>query len=382
MNLVKTSYDKSDVEVLLKDLTGQMKELPTAEREKLIQSGVHYSMMLPQEKEPSAEYEHLYDNAMKTHKKVIALYVARVAEKMMENTKNDNYQTPVIISLARAGVPIGILIKRYILDRYGMDCPHYAISIIRDKGIDNNAMKYIYDVEVVDHRNEVKNFCFVDGWTGKGMIQMQLTEAVHELQKLDDIWKDLSDDLYVLADPANVTELCGTHDDFLIPSSCLNSTVSGLTSRTILNDYINVEQGDFHGAVYFERFELIDRSNEFINEIDMELEKLDKVDIWGNVTTAIPEDKQWSGLAIVKEICKEFDIPDFKKVKPGIGETTRVLLRRVPYKVLINKNTDRNDPDIQHILLLCQEKNVTVSYEYDLNNYKVIGIIKELSADA
>ena len=48
-----------------------------------------------------------------------------------------------------------------------------------------------------------------------------------------------------------VTELCGTHEDILIPSSCLNSTVSGLVSRTFLREDI-IGEKDFHGAVFYE----------------------------------------------------------------------------------------------------------------------------------
>jgi ribosomal protein L7Ae-like RNA K-turn-binding protein len=130
---------------------------------------------------------------------------------------------------------------------------------------------------------------------------------------------------------------------------------------------------------------LIDRSNEFINEIDLELSKLTSSDIKeikdrGNVE--IEKDKKWSGMQVVKNLCTEFNVSDFKKVKPGIGETTRVLLRRVPDMVLVNNKINMNDPDIQHILLLCKEKNVKISHEYNLENYKAIGIIKELSADA
>ena len=63
-NLVKTSYSKDDVVVLLKDLSSEMHEMSTEEREKAIQSGVHYSEMLPEEKAPSEEYEHLYNKAL------------------------------------------------------------------------------------------------------------------------------------------------------------------------------------------------------------------------------------------------------------------------------------------------------------------------------
>ena len=376
--LVTTSYSKDDVVVLLKDLSNCMKELPTEEREKLIQSGVHYSEMLPEEKAPSAEYEALYEKALADKKHEIALDIQRVAELMQNRAIRNKEGCPVIISLARAGIPVGILIKRYIKQVYDIDCAHYAISIIRDKGIDENAMEYIYNKEAVDNGVDVRNFFFVDGWTGKGAIKNQLTEAVASLKAKDSKWDDLSDDLWVLADPANITPYCGTHEDYLLPSACLNSTVSGLTSRTILNRFINVEAGDFHGAVYFKKFESIDKSNEFIDTISKEFENMQAHDVFKD---GLPLEEGWDGMSITLDICKLFSIPDYKKVKPGIGETTRVLLRRVPWKVLINKDISGDDPDIQHILLLCKEKNIP-TMRWDLGHYKVCGIIKELSADA
>ena len=373
-NLVKTSYSKDDVIVLLKDLSTVMKEMSTDERERAIQSGVHYSEMLPEEKAPSEEYEQLYELALSKKRYEIALGIAKVAEIMW--SKRELNQAPIIVSLARAGIPVGILMKRYIKQKYGVDCPHYAISIIRDKGIDINAMEYIYNQHIKGAQNCVENIFFVDGWTGKGAIKTQLEEAVSNMQIEYPKWHHLSSNLYVLADPANITPYCGTHEDYLLPSACLNSTVSGLTSRTILNSYIDVEAGDFHGATYFEKFEGIDKSNEFIDAVSSEFINLDAVDCTLNTL-----EKGWTGIDIVIDICNLMGVEDYKKVKPGIGETTRVLLRRVPWKVLINKDISDKDPDIQHILVLCREKNIPLM-RWDLGHYKVCGIIKELSADA
>ena len=358
MNLVKTSYNSEDVIVLLKDLTNEMTEMSANEREVAIQNGIHYSEMLPEEKEPSDEYKKLYNKALIDKANEIALDIGKIAEIIYNKTS-----TPVIISLARAGIPVGILIKRYLKFKYKIDCPHYAISIIRDKGIDVNAMNYIKEKE-----NHVEDFIFVDGWTGKGAIKDQLTEAVKKLKENKE-WENLSDDLYVLADPANITSFTGTHLDFLLPSACLNSTVSGLISRTILNSKIDVENGDFHGAVYFKKFEKIDCSNEFLDIITKKFKEVDY---------DFSELHGKTGMEIVNNICREYDVKDYKKVKPGIGETTRVLLRRIPWKILINKNISTLDPDIQHILVLAKEKNVEVE-KFDLGNYKICGIIKELA---
>ena len=125
----------------------------------------------------------------------------------------------MLVSLARAGTPVGILIKHYIEQRLGRKAYHYTISIIQGKGIDKNAMSYILA------RHKPESIQFIDGWTGKGAIQRELLLAMKD-------YPDVSAGLAVLSDPAGIAEKSGTHDDFLIASSCLNSTVSGLLSRT------------------------------------------------------------------------------------------------------------------------------------------------------
>ena len=64
----------------------------------------------------------------------------------------------------------------------------------------------------------------MDGWIGKGAI-------LNELKKDISAYEGVSADIAVVADPANVKELCGTHEDILIPSSCLNSTSPHLHTR-------------------------------------------------------------------------------------------------------------------------------------------------------
>lgn len=372
--MVKTSYDKKDVIVLLKDLSGKMNALDTSEREHLIQSGVHYSEMLPLEYKPTEEYMKIYEESLESMSEYTAMCIGVLAEKLM-NKHNNKF---VIVSLARAGTPIGILTKRYIEIHYGINIPHFSISIIRGKGIDINAMNYIR--EVCGEEYGIEHFQFLDGWTGKGAIQNQLTDAVNQMKTDWAGWDSLSDDLAVLADPANICKIYGTKQDFLIPSACLNATVSGLFSRTILrDDLIDVNSGDFHGAVYFEDLESDDRSIEFIDTVTKYIK---------NCKTTLNNTKNYSdestttetGIDIVKRISDEYGISDINLIKPGVGETTRVLLRRIPWKVLVNKNnTDKTG--ISHILRLCEEKNIPVE-EHDIGNYHTCGIIRDLSADA
>ena len=62
-----------------------------------------------------------------------------------------------------------------------------------------------------------------------------------------------------------------------------------------------------------------------------------------------------------------------------VREATRVLLRRVPWRVIVNERHAAS-PELRHIRELCQEKNVPCEISRtDLGNYKVCGIIKNLS---
>ncbi|MDQ9827271.1 tellurite-like stress resistance cysteine protease StiP, partial [Acinetobacter baumannii] len=58
---------------------------------------------------------------------------------------------------------------------------------------------------------------------------------------------NISSDLAVLADPARLSAIAGTRNDVCIPNACLNSTISGLVSRTILNRNL-IGENDYHGA--------------------------------------------------------------------------------------------------------------------------------------
>lgn len=349
---MRSSYTEDDVILLLKDITGLVEPQPTEERERLIQSGKHYCEMLPIEYVPSEKYMQVYRDALKNYSKPTALAIGRLADKVMLS-KGSNV---VLVSLARAGIPIGILLKRYIRLKYKINVPHYSISIIRGKGIDDNAMKYLLN------KHKAEDLLFVDGWIGKGAI-------LNELKKDISAYSGVSSEIAVVADPANVTELCGTHDDILIPSSCLNSTVSGLVSRTFLRSDI-IGENDFHGAVYYGELADSDLSYEFINAIEADFEidsRIDDIVIQG------------LGIDEVKSIAGHFDISDINLIKPGIGETTRVLLRRVPWKVLIDER-HKSDDALAHIVRLAEEKNVPIEY-YPLTHYKCCGIIKNL-ADA
>ncbi len=389
--MMRSSYSEQDVTLLLKDITGLVEPQSTEERERQIQAGRHYCEMLPIEYVPTEKYMQVYEEALQHFSKPVADAVGVLSDKIMEKKGQD----VVIVSLARAGIPIGILVKRYLRFKYGIDVPHYAISIIRGRGIDRNAMQYLLE------RHAPEQILFLDGWIGKGAIY-------RELKKELAAYPGVSPDIAVIADPANITELCGTHEDILIPSSCLNSTVSGLISRTFLrSDIIGPE--DFHGAVFYENLRDSDLSYSFIEAIEKHFqienentalspsasalcqqandsaekktresaENQKKEPVEMNKTEDRANKKSDFGLDEVKEIGTHFGIADINLIKPGIGETTRVLLRRVPWKVLIDPRYKEN-PELAHVVRLAEEKGVPVEL-YPLRHYKCCGMIRKLA---
>ncbi|WP_102274856.1 cysteine protease StiP family protein [Cytobacillus massiliigabonensis] len=357
------SYHENDVVFLLKDLSSYELEGTTEHREKKIQSGQHYSETLPIEYQPPDHYMQVFRETLEEYKQKVALCTGIVAEQIFHQKGKDT----VLVSLARAGTPIGILIKRYILAKYQENLPHYSVSIIRDKGIDENAIHYI----LKNHPG--KQIQFIDGWTGKGAISIELTKACQVFKEKYGIVLD--DTLAVLADPGQCTRLYGTREDFLIPSACLNSTVSGLVSRTVLNGQL-IGSEDFHGAKYYKNLIHADVSNEYIDIVSNEFPMIQREAFEAFERTLNNQmEATFKGMDEVVRMAKEFGIDSTHFVKPGVGETTRVLLRRVPWKILI-KDTD--SPYVRHILLLAKERNVEIVH-YPNMSYTCCGLIKKVS---
>ena len=343
-----STYKQDDVTILLKDITGLVEPLGTKEREAKIQSGVHYSEMLPLEYKPTETYMATFRRAVEIYAQITADAAAALSDAIVREK-----HSPVLVSLARAGTSVGVILKRYIRYKYGIDVPHYTISIIRGRGIDMNADRYILD------RHAPEDIQFVDGWTGKGAIQRTLDEAVKDID-------GLSPGLAVLSDPANIAEKCGTHDDFLIASSCLNSTVSGLLSRTFLRSDI-IGENDFHGAHFYKELMDEDLTYYFIDAV---------VNCFPAVSPIADSQSGRDGMEEAREISEKYGISDINLVKPSIGEATRVLLRRVPWKVLVNSLDDNEH--LGHLYQLAVEKGVELEV-YPLKNYRACGLIRKLA---
>ncbi|MFI5723079.1 phosphoribosyltransferase [Streptomyces cyaneofuscatus] len=362
-----SSYAPEDVGWLLQDLSDTELEAPTEEREEAIQSGgAHYAESLPVEYQPSAEYQALFTAALDAS----AARIARAVGTVTETVLAERGPRPVLVSLARAGTPVGVLMRHWARHRHGLDLPHYALSIVRGRGIDATALRWLAA------HHDPADVVFVDGWTGKGAITRELAAAIEEFEASGGPGGSagpagFDPEIAVLADPGGCVRTYGTREDFLIPSACLNSTVSGLISRTVLRADL-VGPDDFHGAKFYRELAEADVSGDFLAAVTARFDEVaDQVDAETKELLAADRAPTWEGWAAVERISEEYGIHDVNLVKPGVGETTRVLLRRVPWKILAKRGAGT---DLTHIRLLAEQRGVPVEEVDDLP-YSCVGLI-------
>jgi ribosomal protein L7Ae-like RNA K-turn-binding protein len=77
---------------------------------------------------------------------------------------------------------------------------------------------------------------------------------------------------------------------------------------------------------------------------------------------------------MIHDFMTNYKIEHRNFIKPGIGESTRVLLRRVPKILFIQ---DMESKVVKHLILLAKQKDVSVIEIPDLP-YQAIAIIKDI----
>lgn len=345
---ISGSYDPADVLFLLKCV--QVSDTPVPLKEQLIQSGArHYSEMITRENPPGEQYLKLFYRAFEANRE-------RLGRDLMVLSRylNASRSGPLtLVSLARAGTPIGAILKRWILrstSRTPDNVSHYSISLIRDRGIDQNALRWIVE------RHAPESIVFIDGWTGKGVMARELRTAINALDR--SLSNSIDDRLMVIADLCGAAGFAATSDDYLIPSSLLGATISGLVSRSIRNPDVT-GANDFDGCIEYPELRPNDLSRWFLDQLEHQMSLIQTKGALPATTARSSTDSSIfkARSEMMSEVMSRFSISSENYIKPGIGEATRVLLRRVPWRVIVR---DRTAPDVQHLLELAREKSVEV----------------------
>lgn len=340
------SYKKEDVVFLLQNLV-DAPLVTVSEKEALINSGGHYSDVVCVEELPSDKQLEVYHSQLSFMSEELALGVNSLANSIVKDT---TAKTIVLISLVRAGTPLGVLLKRAIERQSDKNTYHYGVSIIRDRGIDKEALKYILET------HKESDIYFVDGWTGKGTITNSLRSSLASFKGWN---RDLK--LVVYADPARTAWLSVTKEDLLLPFGILNSTVAGLISRTIYT------KTGYHGVYQYTSLSNNDLTYHFIDTVDdIAKDILVYIDLESNYTTQVFNTTIETVMSVSAEV-------DPNKIKASICETTRSLLRRIPKIVYVSS---LDDSDIRLIMTLANERGVPVSVLESIAPYKAISVLK------
>lgn len=349
------SYDADDVHFLLRAMEIEVTDVQ--EKERLIQTRQrHYSEMISQEHPPSDTHKRLYQLALTQNGARMAADVQALAQALNERY---NGTSIALVSFVRAGLPLGVLLRRALVER-GRDARHYGISIIRDRGIDNVAL------EAIIQTHGAENIVFVDGWTGKGAISGQIRDSL-----AGDSRFPAEPRLVVLADPCGRAWLAASAEDWLIPSGILGATVSGLVSRSIWPS-----DPGLHGCVVYDHLAEHDVTMSFIHSIEAERAQRATQPSAQPWTPEQASALQRGAVAAVERISTRFAVTNPNRVKPGIAEATRAVMRRVPDHVLVRS---RDDQDVQLLMHLTRQANIDVEEVGDeLGPYRAVTVIRSV----
>lgn len=350
------SYLPDDVHFLLRRVDVR----PTAveEKERLIQSGrKHYSEMISHESAPGEAHRSLFEKALERNGERMAADVQALALALANECDG---QEIVLVSFVRAGLPLGVLLRRALLD-LGRRAVHYGISVIRDRGIDPVAL------ESIIRAHGASNIVFVDGWTGKGAIAGEIKRSLAQDSRFP-----REPRLVVLADPCGAAWLAASAQDWIIPSGILGATVSGLVSRSIWP-----AEGGLHGCMVYDHLRDHDLSRPFIERIEQRrqgLSSVPRIHPWTpEQRAALRKDAQ----QVVADLAQRFAVNNLNRIKPGIAEATRAVMRRVPDHVLVRSKADS---DVQLLMHLTERAGIEVEEAgVALGPYRAVTLIRSLS---
>ena len=350
------SYAPDQVQLLLQRISAEHTEIE--EKERLIQSGQkHYSEMISLESAPSELHQQIYQQAVAEGLPRLAQDIQSLALALQQCMPTQ--QPIVLVSLVRAGLPIGVMLQQALKD---LSCSvlHYGVSIVRDRGLD--AVAYAQ----IRQQHAYAQLVFVDGWTGKGAISRELTASVQTDPEFDGVVR-----LVTLADVSGYAWLTASSDDWLIPSGVLGATVSGLISRTLY------QADQLHGCLFYHDLQAYDQSCTLIEQVNQQRHALSHVSpaVWSDDAR---QQQRQQAAQVIAMVAERYDVQQPNRIKPSLAEATRAVLRRVPERVLLR---DADDPQTELLRHLASQQGAPIELLGDaIAPYRAITIIQRRGA--
>lgn len=316
-------------------------------KEQILQEGGYYGDILSVEEMPEPEYLAVFDQLNDRLAKRLSVPILQLAKHFDET--HPQGKPIALVSLARAGTPIGVVMADLLRSRFNREVTHYSMSVIHKYGLDKHAMDYVLE------RHAPDELLFLDGWVSQGRITKALEDSVGQ-------WPGVSSTLYCLSDPSGIQNATATRDDLLLPSAVLNAAVSGLLSRTVYNP------DGFHFAASYTEQQGVDRTQAFIEAMLKAVAELDDV----------PERQVLNGeqqrplaLAQIDAICAAYDTKA-DNIKAGIGEVSRSLLRRIPRVVVVD---DRAAEEADHLFWLAKQRQIPIQVKRLDGPYRAFSVL-------
>ncbi len=343
------SYSSEEVSFLMRRM--HLETTALEQREKLIQSGQrHYSEMIGPEDAPTRGRLRLFRESLASNGERLAHDLSVLAAGMAASAVNGEL---TVVSIARAGTPIGVLLWHRLREiAPHLRLKHYSISVIRDRGVDYAALRWIME------RHSPASLRFVDGWTGKGTIADELRLSIAAWLEAP---SDLDSGLWVPLDVCGAAVFAASSRDYLIPSTLLGGTLSGLVSRSVLPS--GEEGGDeFHGCVPLDSLRRYDLSRWFVAEMRSFMADIPHPLHATNASEGVT--RRIETARCLEMMLARHQFTDRNRIKLGIGETVRVLLRRLPHAVWLGGHANPSDADL--IRRLAALRNVPIKTEEKL----------------
>jgi PELOTA RNA binding domain/Phosphoribosyl transferase (PRTase) len=157
-----------------------------------------------------------------------------------------------------------------------------------------------------------------------------------------------------------------------VPNACLNATVAGLVSRTVVTPEL-VGPDDFHGAKYYPDMGDHDLFVRFLDRVSREFPaERHQVEAHHYQRYDSGRGPSFIGECHAQSLAAEYGLNDINLVKAGVSETVRTLLHRITQRVIIRPDAGC---DVEDVRRLAARRSVPVVERSD-PHYACVGLMQ------